>query len=274
MDVSVIIINYNTFALTSACIKSVIDKTVGIEYEIILIDNNSTETDPEQFLKLFPEIVLIRSPHNSGFSKGCNLGIQQSKGEYILLLNSDTVLINNAITICLEFLKEDSSVAVVSSRLEYPDGNVQHNCQRFPSIKYGLFELFRLQKFFPKRVRGKILFGYFFNCDAVAYPDWVWGTFFMFEREKLNRLPGGKLADNFFMYVEDMQWCMDFRLLGFSIALQPKAKVVHYLGKSAVQKKGEMMLRNTSVFMKRYYNTIEIKLIKYIYRALTKEELF
>jgi GT2 family glycosyltransferase len=274
VDVSIVIINYNTFKFTCDCVRSIIEKTSGLNYEIILVDNFSTEKNPDEFLNLFPNLILIKNPTNSGFAKGCNLGISRSKGEYILLLNSDTILINNAIAICLGFLKENPDVAVVSSRLEYPDGEPQSNCQRFPSVKYQLFELFRLQKFLSKKRRGKILFGYFFGHDIIAYPDWVWGTFFMFEKKKLDWLHAGRLADNFFMYVEDMQWCKDFRLLGFEIAFQPEAKVIHFLGKSGVQKKGEMMRKNTYEFMKKYYTRAEIVLIKYIHRLLTKDELF
>ncbi len=187
MDVSVIIINYNTYELTCSCIQSIIREAGnGYTYEIILVDNASTETDAENFLKQFPSIKLIKSTVNAGFARGNNLGIRQAEGEYILLLNSDTVLKNDAIGICLSFLRADASVAVVSGRLEYPDGHVQHNCQRFPSIGAKLFELFRLQKIFSRSVGSRMLFGSFFDHNTVTYPDWVWGTFFMFPRKLKN----------------------------------------------------------------------------------------
>src|SRR4051794_40929468 len=97
MEVSVIIINYNTFSLTCKCIESIINKTSGIEFEIILVDNASTECDPDLFKKKFPFITLIKNKENSGFSRGNNTGIHSAKYEYILLLNSDTELVNNAL---------------------------------------------------------------------------------------------------------------------------------------------------------------------------------
>src|ERR1700722_7652798 len=94
--VSIIIINYNTFELTKNCIESVRFKTT-IPYEIILVDNNSTERPADEFKNLFPDIKLVKSKVNCGFSKGNNLGIEVAQGDYILLLNSDTILLNNAI---------------------------------------------------------------------------------------------------------------------------------------------------------------------------------
>ncbi len=269
MDVSIVIINYNTFKLTCECIQSVIEKTQGLVYEIVLVDNGSTEVDPDEFLEKFPKIILIKSQTNLGFAVGCNRGINQAIGNYILLLNSDTILINNAVAVCFNFLLENPSVAVVSSRLEYLNGQVQHNCQRFPTVKYGLFELFRLQKILSRKVAGKILFGYFFDYESVAYPDWVWGTFFMFEKSRLQLLQNKNLADDFFMYGEDMQWCKDFKLLGYNIAFEPAAKVIHHVGSSGAQRVN-LIQKNKAAFMRKYYSKVEIVLITWIEGLLSK----
>ncbi len=165
------------------------------------------------------------------------------------------------------FLDEHPKVAVVSSALFFPDGQVQNNCQRFPSIKYSLFEFWRLQKIFPKKIVGKILFGPFFNYQEIAYPDWVWGTFFMFRKQILKELPEKKLADNFFMYVEDMQWCMEFRQLGYSIAFLPDAKTIHYMGQSAGAK-SLLMKKNFDFFMRQYYHPWNATLIQWFNKIL------
>jgi len=251
VEVSIVIINYNTFALTCDCIKSIVKMTSGLKYEIIVVDNNSTELPASEFKREFQDIILIESPINVGFAKGNNLGITHSSGKYILLLNSDTVLLNDAISHSMNFLEREQGVGVVSAKLEYPDGRVQHNCQRFPSIRYKLFELLRLQKILGKSCSGKILFGPFFDYKSVAYPDWVWGTFFMFRRNLLEQLPSRKLADDFFMYVEDVQWCMDFRLMGYQIAFLPTARVLHLMGGSGAGK-NEWMKKNMNQFIERY----------------------
>jgi GT2 family glycosyltransferase len=261
MEVSIVIINYNTFALTCQCIESIVRHIRDITFEIIVVDNASTELETEAFVKRYPFIVFIKSPTNIGFAKGNNLGIEKAMGEYILLLNSDAALLNNAVFILKEFLSGKQNVAAVTGRLEYPDGKVQHNCQRFPSIRYKLFELFRLQKFLPQNVGGKVLFGFFFDYNTMAYPDWIWGTCFMFRKQLLEKLPGRKLADDFFMYIEDKQWCWEFRKLGYRVAFVPSARIVHYMGSSGGSK-SDMMETNEEFFMTKYYKAWHVKCIR------------
>lgn len=265
-DVSIIIVNYNTFELTSQCLASIYNLSKA-SFEIVLVDNGSTECNPEKFLLEFPAIKLIKSVENLGFAKGNNLGIASASGDYILLLNSDTILLNDAITPCLAFLKQHKNVAVTTCRLQFPDGATQHNCQSFPSISKSLVELFRIQKIFPSIKRK--LFGSFFDYASVAYPDWVWGTFFMFRKELLNQLPSAKLADDFFMYGEDMQWCMEFRKLGFEVSFLPDAKITHLMGASQGAKNA-MMEQNLNAFMEKYYSAwkrMGIRIINFLLKA-------
>ena len=125
MDVSIIIINYNTCQLSKAAIHSVIEKTKDCSYEIIVVDNHSTE-DASSLKEKFPSIHYIQSDKNLGFAGGNNLGIQEANGEYILLLNSDTLLKNDAVSIVFNYLKARPNMAVASARLEYPNGRLQH----------------------------------------------------------------------------------------------------------------------------------------------------
>ena len=267
MDISIIIINYNTFELTCNCLKSIYDKTKEIIFEIILVDNASAECDPILFTNIFPEITLIQSEKNLGFSKGNNLGIEKAKGDYILLLNSDTLLKNNALKYGLDFLQKHTNTAVVSSSLEYEGGKIQHTCQRFPSIKYSLAELFRVQKILGKKKGGELLLGSFFSHEEIVFPDWVWGTFFMFKTDLLTQLPTQKLTETFFMYGEDMQWCMEFRQLGYKIGFEPKAKIIHLMGKSGAPKK-QMMIDNHQTFMNMYYTPFSQKCISFLHKLL------
>jgi len=253
LDISIIIINYNTFQLTCSCIESIYRLTTGVTFEVILVDNASTEIDASNFLKLFPQIKLAKSPLNKGFAGGNNLGIELATADYILLLNSDTILVNNVPFVLKQFIENHPRLAAVSGRLEYPNGRAQHNCQRFPSIRYKLFELLRLQKVFPKSFGGKVLMGAFFDHNSIAFPDWIWGTCFMFPRQLLMQLPNGKLADDFFMYGEDIQWCLEFRKRGYRIGFQPDARIVHLMGMSGA-KKEEMVNKNGATLMKMYYS--------------------
>jgi GT2 family glycosyltransferase len=221
MDVSIVIINYNTFDLTCDCIKSVIEHT-KCKYEIILVDNASTEKDPALFAGRFPSIKLVKSDKNLGFSKGNNLGIEHATGEYILLLNSDTVLLNDAVDITLRRIKSDNKLGVVAAQLLNPDRTVQPtSCEQI-----------RIRKLLGTTFKLHVLFKYFKplspDPNNEHYTDWVWGAYMLIPRTVLAKFPGGKLQDTFFMYVEDIQWCYTIKKLGYKILYMPQAQVLHY----------------------------------------------
>ena len=134
MLVSVITLNYNTFKLTSDCIRSVIEFTKGTDFEIILVDNASTEKNAGDFLAGFPGIKLIKSPVNGGFAYGNNLGIEQASGEFILLLNSDTVLKEDSISKAIAFYQGQNNAGVVGCRMTYSNNKVQYSARRFRAI--------------------------------------------------------------------------------------------------------------------------------------------
>jgi GT2 family glycosyltransferase len=255
--VSIIILNYNTFELTCKCIESIYKQTQNIDFEIILVDNASTEKNPDKFLDIYPEIKLIKNTENKGFSRGCNDGIEKAIGDYILLLNSDTVLLNNAISIVYNFLKKNDNIGIASCRLENIDGSPQNNCQIFPSLwKLGA-EKFRIHKLFSKKKRGKIWFGPYFNYSEIAFPDWVWGTFFMFPHKLLNIFPNKKLPETFWMYIEDMEWCWIARKNNYKVAFVPDARVLHLGGGVTYNKKYKQMINeNYWYFVRTHYGKL------------------
>ncbi len=262
MKLSVIIINYNTYNLTCKCIQSVLNKTTGISFEVILVDNASTECNPHLFKEKFPQIELINSNRNLGFAKGNNLGIKHAKGKYILLLNSDVQLLNNGLKLGAEYLRRYPNIGVITGQLQYPDGKIQSNCQRFPSVKLLLLEKLRFHKLLPKKIRAKVFLGAYFNHSYPMSADWVWGTFFMFKRKILDSFPEKKLHDIFFMYIEDMQWCYFIKkTLKKKIFFYPKIKLRHTMGGSAGNKT-ELLERNLKSFIIAVEGKIKYKLYK------------
>ncbi|CAN5160657.1 glycosyltransferase family 2 protein [soil metagenome] len=257
MQLSIIIINYNTFQLTCNCISSIHAKVHDLTYEIILVDNASSECDAELFFKEFPGIKLIKSKENTGFTGGNNLGIAHAIGEYLLLLNSDTELLNNAPKICFDFMLQHPEVGMSTCQLLYPDGRIQHNCRKFRTISWELLEVFPLYKFLPKKKRESLMLHHYFDHKSFADCDWVWGAFMLFPAHILQQLKGQKLSDDFFMYCEDVLWCYDFKQLGYKIHFLPEAKVMH-VHKGSVSKDKWMKIRTTSIknhaaFMKKFY---------------------
>ena len=180
--VSVIIINYNTYALTSNCIRSVIKFTNSANYEIVLVDNASTECDPTKFLIEFPQIVLIKSPDNGGFAYGNNLGIENAKGDYLLLLNSDTLLLEDTISKTVNYVKEQQDIGVLGCRMVYPDKKIQYTARRFRSISWELLDLFRfIPLLMPYSTRSVTMLGKYFQHDKNIECDWVNGAFFLLQ---------------------------------------------------------------------------------------------
>jgi GT2 family glycosyltransferase len=257
MLLSIIIINYNTFQLTCNCIASLREKLVDADYEIILVDNASIECNPDLFKEKFPFIQLVKSNINTGFTGGNNLGVAAAKGEYLLLLNSDTELINNAPKICLDYIQAHPEVGMVSCQLQYPDGRIQATCRRFRTISWELLEIFPLYKLLPKEKREALMLHHYFDHKRFADVDWVWGAYMMFPKAIIAQLPQKKLSDDFFMYCEDTLWCWDFKQLGYKIHYLPQAKVMH-IHKGSVSKDKWIKIRTTSIknhatLMKKFY---------------------
>jgi GT2 family glycosyltransferase len=257
MQLSIVIINYNTYQLTCNCILSIKEKLQDLSYEIILVDNASTECNPQLFKQKFPDINLIASAVNTGFTGGNNIGIAQTKGDHLLLLNSDTELINNAPKICYDYMQSHPEVGMTTAQLLYPDGRVQYNCRRFRTITWELLEVIPVYKLLSKKRREQLMLHHYFDHQSFANCDWVWGAFMMFPRRIISELKCQKLSDDFFMYCEDVLWCWDFKQLGYQIHFLPQAKVMH-VHKGSVSKDKWLRVRTTSIrnhaaFMKKFY---------------------
>ncbi len=228
IEVSIIIINYNQEDLTKSCVESILRRTISTQYEIIVVDNASLTGNIKQTMSAFPNVKLLKSESNLGFARGNNLGISVSSGDYILLLNNDTVLINEAIDLAYNKISNDPTIGVLSSALVGRNEKYQYPAERFPSVKRELQELFRLNKGMSKHEKDKYYLGSAHDPSIEIDCDWVWGTFFMFSRDLLFEMPAKKLPDTFFMYAEDLQWCWIVKGLGYRILYYPKAIVLHY----------------------------------------------
>lgn len=251
-NVSIVIINYNKFDLTVQCIRSIYEKTLA-KVEIIIVDNGSTECQPERIFEIFPQVRLIINTENKGFARGCNDGIIHASAEYILLLNNDTILLNDAVSIVYHFLRQNPDIAFATCAILNTDGIPQHNCQPFPYKWKFLLEKSRLHKLLPFTLRGKILWGPYFSYDCVAYPDWIWGTFMMFNRQLLNIFPKNKLPETFWMYCEDLEWCWLAHKAGYRNAFIPSARILHFNKPHIPNSQTYRLIQNNFTLFKRKY---------------------
>lgn len=287
--VSIIVINYNTFELTTACLRSIFAFTHKVPFEVILVDNASTERDPKEFLTEFPAIKLIVSEVNLGFAGGNNLGITHATGDYLLLLNSDTAFTEDSVSIALQELLQSPGVGFLGCRMIYPDGRVQYTARRFRTITWELLDLFRfIPACMPYEWRAANLLGKYFRHDKPLECDWLNGAFLLFRRDLLRSFQAGKLDDRFFMYAEDQLWCEQAKDLGYHNFFTPATTIIHVnSGSSSIRKqlsnrqtmfRHELMIMRQRKGMGLYYFAFAVlfgvkeytrNAIKWVYYQLT-----
>ena len=150
MDISVVIVNWNTESILRDCLKSVYEQSKDISFEVIVIDNASTDGSVDMVKNNFSKVILIENKKNKGFAAANNQGIAKAKGRYILLLNSDTVILDNAIKKTVSFVDTHPAAAVTGCRVLNPDRSLQPTCFMFPSVLNLLLSTSYLYKLFPK----------------------------------------------------------------------------------------------------------------------------
>lgn len=224
MDVSIIIVNYNTVSLLIDSIDSIFTQTSGISYEIIVVDNASADNSAFILRERFGlNIQYISLDKNIGFGKANNVGIKQAKGRNIFLLNPDTVVENNAVKILSDYLDENTNVGIVGANLYNKDGSFQASFSNvYPSIGYELGNLLHVFYFFDKE-----------HINYTAQPKEVKsvvGAAMMVKYQVIRQT--GAFNPQFFMYSEEEEWCYRTRLAGFKIFNIPEAKIKHLDGQS------------------------------------------
>lgn len=226
MDVSVIIITYNTRLMTNDCIDSVISNTFDIEYEIILVDNASQDGSKE-FFSTDSRIRYIYNDENLGFGKANNKGLGIAKGRNILFLNSDTILLNNAIKILSDYLDIKPNVGVCGGNLLSKDLTPNLSFMRYAPSIYS--EINRFAKGLPDKVR----FGKNIEYNHTGKPLKVFhitGADFMVRKSVLDEV--GSFNPRFFMYFEETELCWRIHKAGYTVMSVPEASIVHLDGKS------------------------------------------
>ena len=219
MTLSIIAISYNTKELLLQCLQAVEQTVVAVDYEIIVVDNASRDGSAEMVHTLFPRAHLLANNHNVGFAAA---NIRASRGEFLLLLNSDAVLLPGAVDSMLACMREEPRVGVVGGKLLNPDGSFQHSFANFPTVWSEVLLLTRLYRLvlpatYPSYPERRSM-----ERRAV---DWVSGALLMARREAVDGV--GLLDEAFFMYTEEVDWCYRMRADGWQVLYLPEAGAVH-----------------------------------------------
>ena len=231
LSCSVIIIAYNSCDFIPACLKSVRDACEGLDSQIIVLDNGSTEPIIPEIKNFFPEVEWIDSKENLGFGKGCNLAEKHATKPYLFFINPDTIISKNAFREMLKFMEEHPEAGTVGCRILNEDGSLQWACRRsFPTIVSAVSKTIGLAALFPK---NKTLASYnmtFADPDEMIEVDAVSGSFFCIRRDVYEKLKG--FDEDFFMYGEDLDLCFRTKQMGLHNYYTPVTNILHFKGQS------------------------------------------
>ncbi|MDX9835207.1 MAG: glycosyltransferase family 2 protein [Desulfobulbus sp.] len=254
VDVSIIIISYNTREMTLACLHSVYEQTKEISFELIVVDNDSKDNSAQAITKGFPDLNLISSKENIGFARANNLAAEIAKGDFLLLLNPDTVVLNGAIQKLLAFARKHPGNRVYGGRTLF--GNFTLNptsCWKKPTLwslfcyATGMVSIFRRNALFDPESYGP------WQRDSVREVDIVTGCFLLIEKKLWGQLDG--FDPQFFMYGEDADLCLRAAQEGARPIITPNATIVHYGGASEKVRADKMirLFRAKEQLIKRHW---------------------
>lgn len=265
--VSVIIINYNSGDMLLDCIKSIIQHTLEIEYEIIIIDNNSKDDSIKKVEeKCFENLSFIHNKENRGFGAANNQGIEVSKGKYILLLNNDTLFIENSIKKVSDYMESLSEELFIGCRLLNEDGSIQNSTYNFPSLKYIFMANFFLYAIFPKSKHFNKYHKINSGIEEPTNVDVVTGAFIFAKSESLRKING--FDEEFYFYVEETDLCYRFKQSGGKVIYFPETSVYHKRGASSKAVpwfKHKNLSRSTLLFYKKHFNKPKYYLTVFIH---------
>ena len=226
MDLSIIIVNWNTEEYLLHCLRSIFEMGQGRDWEVIVVDNGSQDGSGREVEKAFPFVHLVSNEKNLGFAKAVNQGLQKASGRYALLLNPDTQMKHEAIERLVSFMDAHSDVGVAGAQLLNADGSKQNSIANFPSLATELLNKSLLRWLSPNRFPGKE--------KSYAGPievDSVIGACMVVRREAMEQV--GLLDEDYFLFLEETDWCYRMKRAGWKIYHVPQAEVYHFQGKSA-----------------------------------------
>jgi len=265
LDLSIIIVNYNTCDLLRDCLHSIYNSAGDISHEVIVVDNASSDDSVSMVRREFPQTCLIANPENNGFAYANNLGLRQAgfdvgsglqpdASRFALLLNPDTILPATALADMVAFMDQNPQVGAAGPKLVRLDGSLDFACRRsFPTPEISFYRMLGLSKLFPQ----SHLFGRynmtFVDPDELLEVDAVVGAFMLVRREAIAQ--AGILDETYFMYGEDLDWAYQIKANGWKIYYNPAVTVIHIKrasSKHSLKAKVEFY-RAMDIFYRKFY---------------------
>lgn len=251
---SLIIVSWNTRDLLLACLRSISASRCAAALQVIVVDNASTDGSADAVQESFPQATLIRNSENLGFPRASNLGIAGATGDYVFLVNPDVVVQPDAIATLIRFMEARPQVGLAGPRVLNADGTTQPSCRRFPGFVASTSNTFCIDTLFPSipSLSGEVM--RYWTYDSERSVDAVSGCCTVIRRAALRQVGG--LDEDFFMYADDVDWCIRLHAAGWDVRFCPDATVTHVGGASTAGERrrfaGEMLTATAKLYRKHY----------------------
>ena len=232
LDLSVVIVNYNSLGYVRRCLVSLDEGARGLAWEAVVVDNASSEPGVETLAREFPNVRVLRRTRNDGFAAGANTGIRAARADVLFLLNPDTRVMPGAAATLLRYLRAHADVGVVAPKLVNPDGSLQLSCRRFPTLWTGVFNRYSLlTRLFPRNRFSAAYLMSDWDHSGTREVDWVSGAAMMISKATLERVGG--FDEGYFFAMEDVDLCRRVHDAGLRVVYLPDAVVEHRIGGSS-----------------------------------------
>jgi len=266
MTLSIIIVNWNTRELLKKCIDSIIKNAPNFDFEIIIVDNASTDgsqnmidTIQDSFEKpIRDRIKEILNQNNLGFAKANNQAIKKAKGDYILLLNPDTEIINNTLEKTVDYIKKHEEIGILGCKLLNPDRTTQPSVRKFPTLGSQLIILLKLHNLFPSFVSKYYMTDFDYSRSQIV--DQVMGAYFLTTKKVLEKI--GDLDEKYWIWFEEVDFCKKAKLAGFDTFYFADAEIIHIKAQAFNQVLGikkQVYLNNSMIhYFKKYHSIFSV----------------
>lgn len=248
IELSVIIVNYNGVKYLKECLDSLYQKLNNITFEIIILDNNSTDDSCAYIKANFPEVKLIESKINYGFGKGNNEAVKTAQGNYLLLINNDTIVLDYLLPV-LEFLKKDTSIGVIGINMLNGKKEYLPAAGNFPNLK-NMFQLKKLLQNGSEFNLGN------FSRDSYEV-DWLGGSFLLLSKTTYENIKG--FDEDYFMYVEDVDFSKRIANLGLKRVFLPNYNYIHFVG--FTKAKNPMLIKGYEIYISKHFTGLDKLLV-------------
>ena len=248
IDVSIVIVNWNTKALLLDCLSSVTDTTADSRIETIVVDNGSHDGSPQEVRKAFPQVTLIQNAENRGFARANNQALARVAGRYVLFLNSDAQLTEEALTNLVTFMDTTPGAGIAACQYLNQDGSKQNSFDNFPTLATELLNKTALKTLFPEKYPSK--------KREYANPlevDSVIGACMIVRAEAIKQV--GTLDEDYFFFIEETDWCFRMKQAGWKIYHLPHIKIYHLQGQSKEKNPSKAWIeyyRSVYIFFKKH----------------------